>query len=117
MSHTQLRSVPADELLSFARRQLLERRSFAADRERERLDEALKWIDGGVYGGCSVCGCALDPEQIMQTPEQMCCPRCLRTARHADSFWSTRRYLVPRHSRDPFPSPRPSDPRGHYDDA
>ena len=49
--------------------------------ELEQVDEAMAWMQAGVYGACSVCGAQLPAEQINETPEIMTCPSC---SKHLD---------------------------------
>jgi len=83
MRSARLRSIPDDTVLRRAREQLATRLASANDDDpaRDRLCEALRWIDGGVYGGCSVCGAALSAAQILTNPADKVCPACRRLPR------------------------------------
>jgi RNA polymerase-binding transcription factor DksA len=74
-----------------ARQRLMRRRTrlleLARSPERERrieqVDAALRWLDAGLYGRCSVCAGELDLTQLEVDPADMTCLRCKRTARRA----------------------------------
>jgi RNA polymerase-binding transcription factor DksA len=83
MPAPRLRPIPDESVLRRAREQLARRLSTLreGDPARERTFEALRWIDSGVYGGCSVCGGALSIAQILANPADKVCPACRRLAR------------------------------------
>lgn len=58
-------------------------RSPERDRRIEQVDAALRWLDAGLYGRCSVCAGGLDASQLEDDPADMTCLRCKRTARIA----------------------------------
>jgi RNA polymerase-binding transcription factor DksA len=55
-------------------------RSPERDRRIDQVDAALRWLDAGLYGRCSVCADALDASQLEDDPADMTCLRCKRTA-------------------------------------
>jgi RNA polymerase-binding transcription factor DksA len=66
------------------RNRLLEMgRSPERDRRIEQVDAALRWVDAGLYGRCSVCAGELELAQLEDDPADMTCLRCKRTARIA----------------------------------
>lgn len=79
----ELRDVPDDAVLQRARETLM--RSLVGLRHdhpaHARIGEALRWIDGGVYGGCSICARPLPIAQILATPADKTCAACRTLAR------------------------------------
>jgi RNA polymerase-binding transcription factor DksA len=83
MSNTNARPMIDEAVLQRAR-QTLEARIGDLDDghpDRASIDEALRWIDSGVYGGCSICGHALPTAQILAAPADMVCSTCRHVAR------------------------------------
>ena len=88
--HAPGRSVDLD-VDTRARQRLIRRRTrlleMARSPERERridqVDAALRWLDAGLYGRCSVCAGELDLTQLERDPADMTCLRCKRTALRA----------------------------------
>lgn len=76
------------DLQTRVRQRLLRRRArlfdLAPSPERRRriaqVDAALRWVDAGLYGRCSVCAAELDRAQLEDDPADMTCLRCKRTA-------------------------------------
>lgn len=83
MSISNVRPLPDETVLRRAREALVERLDGLGDAhpERARLDEALHWIESGVYGGCSICGHALPTAQILAAPADKVCSTCRHVAR------------------------------------
>ncbi len=74
---------PDAEACARARERLVERRHALVGtggpeiaRELARIDEALRWLDAGLYGRCSICLQALDVERILADPVDKVCGRC-----------------------------------------
>ena len=83
MSISNVRPVLDDAVLQRARQALVTRLSALGDEhpERAKLDEALRWIESGVYGGCSICNRALETSQILAAPADKVCSTCRHVAR------------------------------------
>ena len=83
MSISNVRPVLDEAVLQRARQTLVERLDDLGDEhpERAKLDEALHWIESGVYGGCSICGQALPTSQILAAPADKVCSTCRHVAR------------------------------------
>lgn len=83
MSISHVRPLPDETVLRRARDTLVERLDGLGEGhpERARLDEALHWIESGVYGGCSICGHALPTAQILAAPADKVCSTCRHVAR------------------------------------
>jgi RNA polymerase-binding transcription factor DksA len=64
-------------------------RSPERDRRIEQVDAALRWVDAGLYGRCSVCAGPLEAAQLEDDPADMTCLRCKRTARMASGRIAT----------------------------
>ena len=83
MSTSNVRPVIDDSILQRARQIIVKRIDRLGDDhpERAKLDEALHWIESGVYGGCSICGHALPTAQILSAPADKVCSTCRHVAR------------------------------------
>ena len=82
MSNSNVRPVLDEAVLLRARQTIVQKLDGLVDEhpERARLDEALQWIERGVYGGCSICGHALPTAQILSAPADKVCSTCLHVA-------------------------------------
>ena len=82
MSTSNVRPLPDETVLRRARAALVEQLDGLGDGhpERAKLDEALHWIESGVYGGCSICGHALPTAQILAAPADKVCSTCRHVA-------------------------------------
>lgn len=79
--------------LARRRMRLLEMaRSPERDRRIEQVDAALRWLDAGLYGRCSVCAGELERAQLEDDPADMTCLQCKRTARIASGRLSPGRH-------------------------
>jgi hypothetical protein len=83
MSISNVRPVLDETVLQRARQALVKKLDDLGDEhpERAKLDEALHWIESGVYGGCSICGQALPTSQILAAPADKVCSTCRHVAR------------------------------------
>ncbi len=83
MTSSHVRPVLDEAVLRRARQTIVQKLDVLGEEhpERARLDEALQWIECGVYGGCSICGHALPTAQILTAPADKVCPTCLHVAR------------------------------------
>ena len=99
------RAVLDDNVLQRAREQLVQRLDHLDEEhpERAKLDEALHWIECGVYGGCSICGRGLPTAQILTAPADKVCSTCRHVARMC------RRGAL---ASGPAPEPMPTDEDG-----
>jgi len=83
MSTSNVRPVLDDAVLQRARQAIVQRLDGLDDEdpERAKLDEALQWIECGVYGACSICGLSLPTAQILAAPADKVCSTCRHVAR------------------------------------
>ena len=83
MSSSHPRPVLEEHVLQRARQQLVDRLDHLGGEhpERAKLDEALRWIESGVYGGCSICGRGLPTAQILAAPADKVCSTCRHVAK------------------------------------
>jgi len=54
--------------------------------EAERIEEALKAIQAGTYGTCSICGKKIEPGRLSVMPEAVNCVECSRRSEAGDTM-------------------------------